>query len=427
MSHRTANAILIGAGQRGRFVYGNYASRNPEQLRFVAVVEPDEVRRRRFAAAHSIPADRQFDRWENAFDASVEASVCVIASPDRHHADPAVAALDRGWNVLLEKPIAHSFIDAMRVLAAARRTAGSLHVSHVLRYTPFFTALHGIVTSGRLGDLITVEHRENVVSWHMAHSFVRGNWANGTSSSPMIVQKCCHDFDIMVWNLQSPATRVQSFGSLKHFRPEHAPTGATTRCTDGCPAAPECPFDAQRIYLDMSRTGWPIHVITDDPTLEGRTQALQEGPYGRCVYTAGSDVVDHQTVSMELESGATAILVMHGHAHRENRTMRYDGTHGTVRAVFGASKAIEFTDHRGGTTESIAIEQTTGGHGGGDPGLIASFLTAIDTGAPSKTSGLTSFESHLLAFGAEDARISGEVVDLSARRATAIAALEERV
>ena len=175
------------------------------------------------------------------------------------------------------------------------------------------------------------------MAWHMAHSFVRGNWANSSSASPMIVQKCCHDFDVLSWNLDSPVTRMQSFGALTHFRPDEAPPGATDRCTDPCPVADECPFDASRIYMDMNRTGWPVHVITDDLTRDGRTYALASGPYGRCVYTAGSDVVDHQTVSMELESGASATLIMHGHAHREERTMRYDGTRGTVRAVFGAT------------------------------------------------------------------------------------------
>lgn len=411
------DAILIGAGQRGRYVYGAYARRHPDRLRFVDVVDLDTARRDTFGDLHDLDARHRHEDWSDALDTTA-ARVAVVATPDRHHQAPAVAALERGFDVLLEKPVAHTLEATRRVLAAAAASAGSLHVAHVLRYTPFFRALHEVVTSGRLGDLVSVEHRENVISWHMAHSFVRGNWARSDESTPMIVQKCCHDFDIMAWNLDSPVERLSSFGSLMHFHPENGPDEATERCLD-CPAAPTCPFDGTRIYMNETFTGWPVHVITDDLSVDGRRAALETGPYGRCVYRSGSDVVDNQTVIMELASGATATFVMHGHAHRENRTMRYDGTHGTVRAVFGSGQqVIECTDHRGGAPEQIDIEESSGGHGGGDPGVIEAFLRSVDTGEPSLTEASSALESHLLAFEADRARLEGRIIDVAAGRAS---------
>ena len=408
--------MLLGAGQRGRHVYGAYASRNPDRLRFVAVAEPDDERRRIFSDEHAIGTSGQYADWPEMLDAE-PALACVIATPDRRHAAPALAALGRGLDVLLEKPVAHSLAECSRVLEAARRSSGSLTVGHVLRYTPFFTAMNRLMGSGRLGRLITVEHREDVAYWHMAHSFVRGNWARAAHSTPMIVQKCCHDFDILAWNLATAdegarVTRMRSFGSLMHFRPEHAPSGAAARCTDPCPAASACPFDARRLYLDPTRTGWPVHAISDDLSPQGRMRALREGPYGRCVYTAGSDVVDHQTVAMETSSGATAVLVMNGHAARQVRTARYHGTRGSVLATFGSRLAIEFTDHLGGVKEMIPIPDSRGGHGGGDYGLIEDFLDSLETGTSSKTAAETWFESHLLAFGAEQSRLTGTTVDI---------------
>ena len=415
-------AVLLGAGQRGRYVYGAYASRHQDRLRFVAVADPNEQRRNHFGEEHAIPPSRRFADWPEALDAEM-ATVCVVTTPDRYHADPAIAALERGLEVLLEKPVAHTLADCLRVLEAARRSSGSLTIGHVLRYTPFFSTLHRLVGSGRLGHLVSVEHREDVAYWHMAHSFVRGNWAKADASTPMIVQKCCHDFDILAWNLATAGegarvTRMQSFGSLLHFRPEHAPRGATRRCTDPCPAASTCPFDARRLYLDPGRTGWPVHAISEDLSPEGRTRALGEGPYGRCVYTAGADVVDHQTVTMELSSGATAVLVMNGHAARQGRTARYHGTRGSIVATFGESPTIKFTDHLGGATEQIPIKGGGGGHGGGDVGLIEAFLYSLDTATPSRTSVETWFESHLLAFSAEEARLSSATLDIGRLRAT---------
>jgi predicted dehydrogenase len=231
----------------------------------------------------------------------------------------------------------------------------------------------------------------------------------------MIVTKCCHDFDILTWNLSSPIRRLTSAGSLFHFHPHRAPAGATERCSDGCPVQ-ACPFDARRIYLDPRHTGWPVHVITDDLSAEGRLTALRTGSYGRCVYTAGSDVVDHQVVSMQTEDGTTVTLTMHGHSDTEERTMRYDGTKATLRGRFGRVQEITVADHATGVIESIPIETPAGGHGGGDEGIMSSFLDAIAADTPSETPADEAFESHLLAFLAEEARLTGDWIEVDQHR-----------
>jgi predicted dehydrogenase len=330
----------------------------------------------------------------------------IIASPDQAHADAAVRSMDAGLHVLIEKPIAHTMAGVSAIAARAGATDRVVAVAHVLRYTPFFQTLKGVIASGRLGDLVHVDHRENVVAWHMAHSFVRGNWGKAADSSPMIVAKCCHDFDILAWNLDSPVVSLTSVGSLFEFRAERAPDGATERCTSPCPVS-GCPYDARNVYLNPRNTGWPVHVITDDLSQEGRLAALATGPYGLCAYAVGSDVVDHQVVSMELASGATATLTMHGHSHEEQRTMRYDGTRATLRATFGSKQEIELIDHATGRKEIVSLELASGGHGGGDNGLLGSFVAAIREQALTATSPADALEAYTLAFAAEEARLSG--------------------
>ena len=407
------SAVLVGAGQRGRYVYGAHALANPDELEIAAIVEADPERLRLLGEIHGIPSDRLFTSHAEALRLDVDA--WIVASSDRAHHAQARAALEAGIPVLLEKPIAATIEDTVDLVALAARSDVLLTIGHVLRYTPFFTTLHETIASGRLGDLVTVEHRENVVAWHMAHSFVRGNWGRAADATPMIVAKCCHDFDVLAWNLDSQVRSLTSVGSLLHFTPESAPEGATERCVDGCPVE-ACAFDARRIYLDPSRMSWPVHVITDDLSQEGRQRALREGPYGRCVYTAGSDVVDHQVVTMELESGASVVLVMHGHSHDEARTMRYDGTRATLRATFGRVQEIEVTDHSSGSTERIPIAESVGGHGGGDAGIIGAFVGAVRSGDRPLTSAADSLESHYLAFAAEQARLTGKRIDLAEYR-----------
>jgi hypothetical protein len=241
----------------------------------------------------------------------------------------------------------------------------------------------------------------------------------------MILAKCCHDMDILYWNL-GPVRRLASFGSLTHYRPENAPPGAPERCTDGCPAAEECPWYAPRLYLH-GHTGWPVSVISEDPSLEARRRALETGPYGRCVYYCDNDVVDHQTVNLEFQSGASGTLFMHGHSHEEGRTMRYDGVRATLRGRFsyGLGDSIEIHDHLTGRVEEIDPSGggpladgslgDLGGHGGGDAGLVAAFVRALRP-EPGSAGGLTtsreSLESHLMAFAAEEARVEGGIVSM---------------
>ena len=408
--------VLIGAGSRGYAAYGPYALTHPDQIRFIAVAEPHDARRERFAQAHAIPPERQFRTWEDLLARGKIADTALICTLDRLHVEPCITALGEGYDVLLEKPMATTLGDCVRLVQAAERAGRLLQICHVLRYTAFFSTLHEIVTSGRLGDIITVEQRENVVYWHMAHSFVRGNWRDSEAESPMILAKCCHDLDIMHWNL-GPDKRLNSFGSLLHFRAENAPPGAPERCTDGCPVADDCPWYAPRIYLG-DHTGWPVSVISEDTSLDARRRALETGPYGRCVYHCDNDVVDHQIVNIEFESGVSAALVMHGHSHEEARTLRYDGTRATLcgKFAYGRDDFIEIHDHLTGRVERITPQAGRSGHGGGDEGLMSAFVRAVHDPAQSLTTARESLESHLMAFAAEQARVEGTVVDMAAYR-----------
>ena len=413
---RPVELVLLGAGNRGAYAYGAYAQRNPHRARFVAVAEPDPQRRERFASEHGIPPDRAFASWEELLSQPQLAPGLVNATMDPTHVASTLAALQAGYHVLLEKPMAANPVDCARLVQAAERTGQSLQICHVLRYTQFWSIVHQVVSSGELGRVVNVTHRENVAYWHMAHSFVRGNWRNVAASAPMILTKCCHDLDILFWNPRAPVARLSSFGALTHFCPENAPAGAPLRCTDGCPAQDECPYYAPRIYL-RDATGWPVNVITQDLSQEGRLRALRQGPYGRCVYHCDNDVVDHQTVSFELEDGATIAFTMQGHSHNNVRTLRFDGTRGTLRASEDTDE-ITVYDYTSGAQKTISPGRMAGGHGGGDTGVMNAFVAHLcDPQRPTLTSARTSLESHLLAFAAEQARLQGVIIDMAAYRA----------
>lgn len=415
--------VLAGAGSRGHQSYGAWALRAPEQARFVAVAEPRKERREAFARAHGIPKERCFADWRELFAEPRLAEGALICTQDQEHRGPTLQALAQGYHVLLEKPLAHTLTDCVAVVQAAERADRILAVGHVLRYTPFFARLHRELARGRIGEIVAAEQRENVSYWHMAHSFVRGHWRNTSEACPMLLAKCCHDLDLLVWNLNRPVRTVSSVGSLGYYRAENAPLGAPARCTDGCPAEESCPHSALRIYIELEPftawgldaawpDAWPMNVLTDDLSTAGRRRALQEGPWGRCVFRCDNDVVDRQVVTLELEGGAVATLIMHGHSAREGRSLRYDGTRGTIRGRFVSRGAeLEIAEH-GGPVERLSFETFDDDHGGGDAGIMRAFVAAI-RGAALPTSPRQALEGHLLAFAAEQARQSGTVVDMA--------------
>jgi predicted dehydrogenase len=406
---------LLGAGGRGTFAYGRYAELNPHLVRFVAVAEPNEERRERFRALHGIPAERCFASWEELLAGPQLAEALLNATMDRMHVASTLAALDGGYQVLLEKPMAVTPEECVRLVLAAEERGRILQICHVLRYTQFLAKLHEIVQSGRLGRVINVDHRENVAYWHMAHSFVRGNWRSAGESSPMILAKCCHDMDILHWILGSPVRKLTSFGRLLYYCAENAPEGAPARCTDGCPAQETCPFYAPAFYLSRG-SDWPTSALGADTSPEGVLRALREGPYGRCVFRCDNDVVDNQVINMELESDATITFTMQGHSHNNVRTVRYDGTRATLLAS-EATDEIAIHDHLTGSVETFHPGRVDGGHGGGDGGIMRDFVATV-RGGPRQgaTTARASLESHLMAFASEQARVEGSVLDMAAYR-----------
>ena len=408
------DTIIVGAGGRGN-AYANFALQFPRKLNVVGVAEPDAYRRERLCRAHDIAPDMIFHDWQSLLASNQRRAKTIInCTMDRLHYESTMSMLEAGYDVLLEKPMSPILSENLRLVRKSESAGRLLQICHVLRYTPFWRALRDVVRSGALGEIINVSHRENLRFTHMAHSFVRGNWRREETSGPMILSKCCHDFDILLWILRRRVVQLSSFGGLSHFRPENAPEGATERCTDPCPAADDCQYEATRIYA-RDGDGWPQNYVSYIPKAEARLAQLKTGWYGRCVYRCDNDVVDHQTVNMALDDGATMTLTMQGHGDEECRSMRWDGSRATLYGKFSSrGHILRVHHHLTGEIEDVPIpEADSSGHGGGDSGIVRSFLNS-SRGMPdeSVTTARESLESHLLAFAAEEARLNNVVVNM---------------
>lgn len=409
--------ILIGAGGRGKG-YTDLTKELSDEFELVAVAEPIDNRRNYIKETHGIPEELCFTTWEPLLEKPRMADVAVICTMDRDHFAPAMAAIEKGYHLLLEKPAAPTPEECRTIQRAAEEKGVFVLICHVLRYTKFFRTLKDVIESGEIGEIMNIQHLECVGNTHQSHSFVRGNWGNSERSSFMLLQKSCHDMDILAWLIGKKCTRVQSFGSLKHFTRENAPAGSPERCIEGCPHADTCPYNAVKLYYDDKKNGWFRKAATMEnfPTDEHVEKALRETQYGKCVYKCDNDVVDHQVVNLEFEGGVTVSFTMSAF-NRGGRFIRIMGTKGEMTASM-KSPIIEIFDFETRQTREIDLdakvdESIVGGHGGGDAGIILALRDLMDGKTDRSVCGIReSCDNHMIAFAAEESRKLGTVVNM---------------
>lgn len=415
---------IAGLGNRGNDIYGNYQFVSPEEMKVVAIADPQEEKRKAAKVRYGLSEEQCFKTAEEMLEKPKLADVIIIATQDRQHVDQAIKAIEKGYHVLCEKPISPDPEECKRLKEAAHRYKKIVAVGHVLRYTPFYSKIKELIDDGSIGEVVSIQAMEQVTYWHQAHSYVRGNWRRSDDTSPMILAKSCHDLDIFVWLLGKVCKKVSSYGGLSLFRKEKAPEGATLRCMDGCKEKENCPYDAEKIYITNERTGirsvirekrtgdeaWPCCVLSpNDLSEEAIRDALKTGPYGRCVYACDNDVVDHQVVNMEFEDGITVDFQMTAFTGEGGRTIHVCGTKGDIKGNLSKNRVILTQFGRTPVSFDVA-EGDMSGHAGGDNRLIHDFLETVRKGAGEeelRTGIDVSIQSHLIAHAAEESRKCG--------------------
>jgi len=408
---KSLQIAILGCGSRGR-TYARIAASLDGRYEITAAADLVAVRVAAVTGLSAPGTTLSFADADALFAAGKLADVLIIATQDGDHFGHAVSALHAGYDVLLEKPAAGSLAECEALDALARSLGRRIALGFVLRHTPFYSTIKAFVDSGRLGKIIALHASEGVEPFHQAHSFVRGHWRKKAGSTPMIVAKCSHDADLICWITGSRARTVSSIGKLGWFHAGNAPDGAPARCTDGCPAAATCLYDAHR-YLGDKRN-W-LKMVMDGAETAADAEVLtflRDSPWGRCVYRCDNDVVDHQILTTELENGVTASLSMT--AFDNGRAIEIHGTLGSLRgggpAHHAGAPELWFREHAGGTIEAVPIPQAGSdgyaGHGGGDYGLVNA-LDRIFAGPSALPPGLEGLDGHRLAFLAEDSRVAG--------------------
>jgi len=410
---------IAGLGSRGFRAYATICMNFPEDIEIVAIAEP---RAEQMALVRqmlpNIPDDMCFNTAEEMLSHDKLADVMFVCTLDRMHYHQAMLALEKGYDLLLEKPISNDSKQCKQIAAKANELNRKVIVCHVLRYTLFYQKLKEIIDDGLIGDVVCINAIEGVAYWHQAHSFVRGNWNNCDTTSPMILQKSCHDMDIYLWLAGKKAKSVSSFGSLNYFKKDNAPIGAPKQCGTTCPNYDTCIYNPYKFYgeqLEKGNIEWPVDVVTATPTKQALLASLENGPYGRCIYHCDNNVVDHQVVNINLQDNSTISFTMCAFTNFLDRKMTIMGTKGHIEASLDDEKIVLGVFGKPDEIIPVDKKDDSFGHGGGDEGIIESIIRLFkyDKTDSSITSIDRSTESHYVALAAEQSRINGgEVIDL---------------
>lgn len=401
---------IIGLGARGHHTYAKYQHLFPERMKIVAIADTDPEKVKIVKEEFNVADEMCFPSAMALLEKGKLADVIIIATQDGDHREHTLKAIEVGYEILLEKPISNRPLDCIEIRDAAISKGVNITVCHVLRYTMFYKMIKDTIDNKVIGDVVSVQAIENVGYWHQAHSFVRGNWSNSDETSPMILQKCCHDFDIINWLLGKKCLSLNSYGSLKYFNQKNAPKDASDRCYN-CKANKDCPYDAYKIYVTNENgvgngnTDWPVNVIEENPTVESIKEALKTSRYGRCVFKCNNNVVDHQVVNMQYEDDVTVQLTMCGFTHDMSRYLKVMGTMGEIIAD-QVSNIVRVRTFNGAEIIYDINELSTdlSGHGGGDNQMMTEMFMAMDSKEKTNSNIANSIASHIQAFAAEYSR-----------------------
>lgn len=414
MGKRKLSAVIVGGGHRS-FTYANYALLHPDELQIVGIADPNKERREKAATLFGFSQDRCYESASELAKVPKFADFVINGTMDHQHVRTAVPLLDAGYDMLLEKPFSVNIEEMHELLDAVHRNNSKVMICHVLRYSPFYLGIKKRILAGDIGDIINIRTAENVSYHHLSTSYVRGKWSNSDRcKTSMLLAKCCHDIDIMMWLMQPVLPKsVSSCGGIFQFKPENAPEGAGTKCLVDCPLVNTCIFSAKKLYIEHPER-WSFYVwdaleSIENPTIEDKINLLKgESPYGRCIYKCDNNVVDHQSVLVEFENGATGSHNMTGGSSKSQRDIHIVGTLGEIYGVFDENR---FTVSRIVTENEDGCEETVydcssgsdGGHGGGDLGLIADLLDYLRDGTVSDscTAIENSVAGHLTVFLAD--------------------------
>ena len=392
---------VVGLGGRASAYLSALQELYPNEHQVVAVADPDPAKQARARNDYGLQDNQIFDTDLDLMEQPRLSDVAIVATQDKLHLRDIRGLLAKGYDLILEKPVATTLEELQEIAAVSKSFPDQMvAVCHVLRHTVFFGEIRRILESGRFGPVVSIQHNENIGYYHFAHSYVRGPWNNSETSGPLTLTKSCHDMDILLYLLENThCQQISSYGALSIFNRDHYdPATMAPMCVD-CPQNESCAFSAPKLYS----SGKIKSVVFDLSSVDKVRENLGTSPYGRCVYHCDNNVVDHQSTAIKFDNGITATFNLSAFSAKVNRSLKIMCQFGEIRAI-EKPYLIETTDFRTDETTVTELDIRDRGHGGGDKAFVKDFMESYLHGVPFNSTLEHAIESHAMALLAEESR-----------------------
>ncbi len=407
------NLAVIGCGLRADCYMHQLASGLGKEWQISALADTDPAAIEVYIKHYGSPEVRTFSSGPELLkEMKGKLDAVIIASPNRAHVESLVPAIEQRLTILAEKPVATSAADCSLIWKAyVRENHPPLAVGFVLRYTSFYGKIKEIIDSGAIGEVMVIQATENLGPM-LTQCYGRGWRRHDSIAGSFILEKCCHDMDILAWLTASRARKVSSFAQQSRFAPD---PDAAMHCEE-CKLKSSCRYDVDKLRK---------HVM--DAVTPGRHETLSDifalnmGRNDLCVFNSEKDVPDRQVMNIEYENGILATFTAVMEQPETTRTISVHGSAGQIVGNIGRDELhvhrLSEDDYVGYTPEQVPLGHDDSGHHGADSIIGEQFKAMLRGSDQRPQAGLREgIEGCLVAFAAEQSRHEGKVVVMSEMR-----------
>lgn len=352
--------VLVGSGGRGYWMYASAIAERYGDVAHLAGIMDVNRKRAQYVEGlipYDVPVYTDFDKMLE----EVRPDCAIVTTVDRFHSEYVVKALDRGVDVICEKPMTMDADSCNAILDAEERNGRRITVTFNCRYMPLFTRMKELLEQGVVGEVLNVHFEWMLDTVHGADYFRR--WHRKLENcGGLLVHKSTHHFDIVNWLIGQDPEEVYANGALRFYGPAGEKRGE--RCCE-CPGAGDCAY----AFRD-SQVSWVKEMYYGCESEDGYYR-------DRCVFSEEIDIYDTMSLAVRYRQGAFMSYSLVAHAPYEGWKMSVSGTKGRMEACqfdTGTQAGddcfhIRIFDRKGGTA-TYDLKKETGAHGGGDERLL---------------------------------------------------------
>ena len=360
---------IIGCGQRGQYVVENLLRDSQRHVHVKSVYDPDVAACQKALERWLEPKARICKSLEEAIAAKGVDWVMVF-SPNVFHKDGVLAGFAAGKHVFSEKPLATSIEDCVAINQAHAKSGRQFATGFVLRYAPIYRKMKQLLDGGTFGKILAIDADEHILPSH--GGYIMCNWRRHTAlAGPHILEKCCHDLDLLLWYTQGLPRRVSAFGGREFFLKKNQ--------------------KFMKEYGKKLFMSWPVDYDVDSP------------------FCGDTDLMDVTSSVAEFDNGVRVSFSATMCNALPERRIRLCCERGVIVSEL-YTMTLRYR-HLGEDQESV-ITYSGDGHAGGDSYIMKELYDCMCSGEPPKCSGAEGLRSAVYALAIDEAARTGKIVSL---------------